>query len=53
MTVSDIVLCTCPCRDLAFKLKPLNLSKTLIEQLLALEKVFSQKAGLEERLDVS
>ena len=31
-------------RDYAFKLKPLKLSTTLIDQLVALEKCFHEKA---------
>lgn len=35
-------------RDFAFKLKPLKLSSTLIDQLLALEKSFSSKATISQ-----
>ncbi|CAE7348426.1 MDN1, partial [Symbiodinium pilosum] len=38
------------CRDLAFKLKPIKMSDALIQQLLALEKKFSQKASELQKL---
>lgn len=42
--ISMLVFCEHLVRDFAFKLKPLKLSATLIGQLLALEKCFSEKA---------
>ena len=40
----EFIFCEHVFRDYAFKLKPLKLSQTLINQLLALEKCFSEKA---------
>ncbi|CAE7915094.1 unnamed protein product, partial [Symbiodinium necroappetens] len=46
--INTFVDCLCSIRDYAFKLKPLKLSATLIDQLLALEKSFSQKATISQ-----